>query len=181
MENLGALSKRLIDLSKNSLTSTNPHRSRPEYAAERAKLLFGQYRRGDANDPDIYVASITAILTDYAPETVRLVTDPRTGISSYEKFRIWMPNPGELKEACEAIEAPARREQGRHAAFERYARENTLLETHRSGRLSIGELKAKYGQTWGLGTDEPQPQTKKERPFKRLSDDELRAIYPARA
>lgn len=178
MQNLGTLSRRLTAYSPNSLTSTNPHRSRPEYAAERAKLLFGQYRKGDANDPDIYVASITAVLTDYCPETVRLVTDPRTGIATYEKFRIWMPNPGELKAACEDIEAPARRERERQASLKRYQTENSMLEDHREGRLTIDQLKAKYGQTWGLGADEEQPQGKKERPFKRYSDDQLRAMYP---
>lgn len=126
------------------------------------------------------MASITAVLTDYPPETVRVITDPRTGIATYEKFRIWMPNPGELKEACEAIEAPARRAKERQGAIERYERENALLETHRDGRLSIEELKAKYGQTWGIGTPEDPPQGKKERQFKKFTDDELRAMYPAR-
>jgi hypothetical protein len=33
------------------------------YAAERARLLLGCYRTGDANDPETYVAAITAILS----------------------------------------------------------------------------------------------------------------------
>lgn len=178
MQNLGTLSKQWISSSSKSLTSINPHRSKPEFAAERAKILFGQYRRGDANDPEIYVASITAVLTDYCPETVRLVTDPRTGIATYEKFRIWMPNPGELKAACEDIEAPARRERERQASIDRYKQENALLEDHREGRLSIEELQAKYGQTWGIGTEEPPPQKIIEKQFKRYSDDQIRAMYP---
>lgn len=74
-----------------------------EYATARAKVLFGCYRRGDANDPDQYVASIAAVLTLYAPELVREVTDPRTGISTDEKFATFMPNSGELKVYCDAI------------------------------------------------------------------------------
>jgi hypothetical protein len=72
------------------------------YAAERAKILFGGYRRGDANDPDIYVASIAAVLAEYDAEIIREVTDPRTGISTCDKYRAWPPNSGELKSYCDA-------------------------------------------------------------------------------
>lgn len=69
------------------------------YAAERAKLLFGSYRKGDANDPDTYVAAITAVLSEYPPDVVKRVTDPRLGIARKSKF---MPNLCELSEACDA-------------------------------------------------------------------------------
>lgn len=70
---------------------------------ERSKFLFGGYRRGDANDPDVYVASIAAVLACYEPEIIREVTDPRTGISTTEKFQTFMPNSGELKAYCDAV------------------------------------------------------------------------------
>lgn len=68
------------------------------YAAERAKLLFGSFRKGDANDPDTYVMAITAILSEYDPAVIKRVTDPRLGIARKSK---WMPNPAELSEACD--------------------------------------------------------------------------------
>ena len=40
--------------------STN---QRLSYATDRAEVLFGCYRRGDANDPDRYVTAIAAVLT----------------------------------------------------------------------------------------------------------------------
>lgn len=73
-----------------------------EYAMERAKVLFGGYRRSDANNPEIYVPSIAAVLALYDEELIREVTDPRTGISTTEKFAAFLPNPGELKAHCEA-------------------------------------------------------------------------------
>lgn len=73
-----------------------------EYATTRAKLLFGCYRRGDANDPDTYVAAIAAVLCGYDSELIRDVTDPRIGICSDEKFATFPPNVGELKRYCEA-------------------------------------------------------------------------------
>jgi hypothetical protein len=71
------------------------------YASQRAEVLFGCYRRGDANDPERYVAAIAAVLSDYDFDLMKEVTDPRTGICSTEKFMTFMPNAGELKVYCE--------------------------------------------------------------------------------
>lgn len=73
------------------------------YAGERAQVLFGCYRRADANDPDRYVAAIAAILAMYDFELIREVTDPRTGIMTNEKFMSFPPNAGELKVYCETV------------------------------------------------------------------------------
>jgi len=68
-------------------------------------VLFSSYRRGDANDPDGYVASISAVLSRYEPDLIREVTDPNTGIQTTEKFETFMPNVGELKRYLEGIVA----------------------------------------------------------------------------
>jgi len=75
------------------------------YATERAKMLFGSYRRTDANDPDVYVASIAAVLAMYDTDIIREVTDPRTGVGTSEKHLAFMPNAGELKVYCEGMAA----------------------------------------------------------------------------
>ena len=77
--------------------------SQAAYAAERARVLFGSYRRGDANDPDAYVAAITAVLSIYSTDLIREVTDPRTGICTAEKYMSFMPNAGELKVYCDGV------------------------------------------------------------------------------
>lgn len=89
--------------SQSSARSTSPHQM--AYATERAKMLFGCYRRVDANDPDIYVAAIAAVLAVYEPELIREVTDPRTGIITSEKYMSFMPSVGELKNYCEGVAA----------------------------------------------------------------------------
>lgn len=61
--------------------------------------MFGCYRKADANDPDVYVMAITAILAEYEPEIIRIVTDPREGIARKSK---WMPSIAELDEECAA-------------------------------------------------------------------------------
>lgn len=89
--------------SRPSSHSTTPHQL--AYATERARLLFGSYRRGDANDPEIYVRAVTAVLACYDFELMREVTDPRTGIMTTEKYMSFMPNPGELKVYCDGVAA----------------------------------------------------------------------------
>ncbi len=71
---------------------------RVPYAAERARLLFGCYRKGDANDPETYTMAVTAILAEYEEAIIQRVTDPRTGIARTSK---WMPNVAEVSEACD--------------------------------------------------------------------------------
>ncbi len=67
--------------------------------------MFGSYRRGDANDPETFVAAIGAVLARYEPDLIREVTDPNTGIQATEKFMTFMPQPGELKVYCDAVAA----------------------------------------------------------------------------
>jgi hypothetical protein len=69
----------------------------PQIAAQRTALLFGCYRRGDANDPETYSAAVTAILTRFPQHVVEYVTDPRTGIPSDAQ---WLPSVAEVKQAC---------------------------------------------------------------------------------
>lgn len=97
-----------------SASDHSTHHPKAAYAAERAKLLFGGYRRGDANDPDTYVAAIAAVLACYDTEVIKRATDPRTGISQSDfmdgRFRSFMPNSGELKAYCDQQESKIGRE-----------------------------------------------------------------------
>lgn len=86
---------------KTSSHSTNPPQL--AYASQRAEVLFGCYRRGDANDPKRYVTSIAAVLSLYDADLIREVTDPRTGIMTTKEHASFMPNAGELKIYCDAI------------------------------------------------------------------------------
>jgi hypothetical protein len=106
-----------------------------------ANRLLGCYRRGDANDPEMYVAAIVAVLCRYPIEIIRKATDPVTGISSTEKFAAFMPNSGELKIYCDGLMRPIIEERARHHLLQQLAdrRED------RSQRLSFDELKEKYG------------------------------------
>lgn len=111
-----------------------------QYAAERAKVLFGCYRKGEANDPDRYVAAIIAVLALYPEDTIKYVTDPRTGIPS--KIQ-WMPNVGEVRQACEDHYGPQRRAIEREAAERRQIAERKQLAiTDNRPRKTYEELVA---------------------------------------
>jgi hypothetical protein len=113
---------------------------------ERAKVLFGCYRRGDANDPEQYVASIAAVLTIYDPELIRIVTDPRTGISTSEKFATFMPNSGELKIYCDDLAAKRWQAKQQRRAF--IQRDPKPLEKKAPG-TSYFEMFEKHGRPIG--------------------------------
>ncbi len=79
-------------------------------------MLLACYRRGEAEDPEIYVAAVAALLDGY-PEDVRaFVADPRTGIAGRVKF---LPTLSEVKDACEDAMEPRRYAERRVAEFNR--------------------------------------------------------------
>lgn len=110
------------DLSKECDNSTNQRLA--SYATERADLLFGCYRRGEANDPETYCAAVAAVLAEYPEETIRYVTDPRSGLPSRVH---WMPTVGEVRQACESHYGPMRRAMEREAAERRQLAERKTL------------------------------------------------------
>ncbi|MGA7810304.1 hypothetical protein [Bradyrhizobium sp.] len=61
--------------------------------------LFGCYRKGDANDPEVYTAAVAAIFSEYPASIVDYVCDPRTGLPRRSK---WLPTIAEITEACDA-------------------------------------------------------------------------------
>lgn len=121
------------------------------YAAQRARLLLGCYRTGDANDPETYVAAVAATLAHYPDEIITEVTHPVSGLPSRQK---WLPSVSEVRMACEdamgpydRIRAHKERIAQQLADRERYEQERELAKR----RPTYDDMKAKYGDTWGIG------------------------------
>ena len=91
------------------------------WAAKAARMIIGCYRRDDAIDPEMYGDALIAVLSDYPPEVVAAVADPRRGLPASSKF---LPAISEVKEACEREMAPVYRERRREA--ERQERQKML-------------------------------------------------------
>lgn len=108
-----------------SLSTRCDPSERETYAAERASLLFKQYRKGEANDPKIYTASVAAILSDYPQETIDFVTDPRTGIAANPIDPKWtgLPDIAHVKTACERHDTHRQRALARERREEEQTRE----------------------------------------------------------
>lgn len=107
-------------------------------------MLLGCYRRGDANDPDIYVRAVASVLGEYPLEVIKWVCDPRHGLPSKSE---WLPTVSEVKKACEEAMAPIdRRRRMEEAAEER----RTALSPPVFERPTLDELKVKHGDNWGL-------------------------------
>ena len=66
----------------------------------RAKAIFGCYRRDEAHDPEIFTASLAAILADYPKSIVDYAADPRTGVNT--EFPMGLPNVGQIRQFLDA-------------------------------------------------------------------------------
>lgn len=121
---------------------------------ERARTLFGCYRKGDAHDPETYVAAVAAVLSEYPDDTIWTVTDPRAGLPSKVG---WLPTVKEVKDACEAHYGPTRRTQEREAAERRQLAEREQLRiTDNRPRKTYEELIADC-QAHGLNIGPKKP------------------------
>lgn len=69
-----------------------------DYATERGRIMLGCYRKGGANDPQMYSAAVSALLAQYSQYVIEQVTHPLSGLPSRTDF---MPTLKELKAACE--------------------------------------------------------------------------------
>ncbi|SDQ99236.1 hypothetical protein SAMN05519103_00332 [Rhizobiales bacterium GAS113] len=103
-QSIGQLTGSLIG-SKGSLTM--PARPAglqcsPSVASDAARQLLGFFRKGDAEDPDTYVAGLAAVLAKYPPDVVRAVAGPY-GIAGKTKF---LPTLSEVRDACEEAMRP---------------------------------------------------------------------------
>lgn len=171
MENLKAQSFKPLTISAEQLPASMARREAlTSYAAQRAKLLLGCYRTGEANDPETYVAAITAVLARYPEEVITAVTHPVTGLPSKKG---WLPTVKEVTEACAEAVAPIAENEARLKRIREQMEMRERME--RGERPSIEQMRAKYGENWGI-TIEPERQGK---PFKAPSWGEIAATYAA--
>lgn len=142
------------------------------YATERARLLLGCYRTGDANDPETYVAAIAATLARYSEQIITDVTHPVTGLPSKKG---WLPTVKEVFDACEELAGAV----GEKAARERRIKEQIAAREEQdrfaAEKPTLERLQAKYGLNYGLTPVEP----KKANEFKAPSWQAIASIYSA--
>jgi len=128
------------------------HERLTAYAAERARILLGCYRTGDANDPETYVAAVTAVLARFPEQVITQVTHPVEGLP---RLKSWLPTVKEVFDACREASLPMlEREREEKIIAETLA--SRTAEPDKTHRPTREELQAKYGPNWGLTSlDQP--------------------------
>src|SRR5262252_6261987 len=79
-----------------SLSARTGPSAKQTFATERARLLLGQFRKGEANDPATFVTAIAAVLARYSEEIILEVTHPFTGMAAKSS---WLPTVHEVVQA----------------------------------------------------------------------------------
>lgn len=146
MENRSQQSFKQLTISAEKLPASMARQEKlTSYAADRAALLLGCYRTGEANDPTTYVAAITAILAHYPEEVITAVTHPATGLPSKKS---WLPTVKEVNDACAEAVEPIKQNELR---LKRIAEQFEMRERERKGeKPTLGQLQSKYGKDWGI-------------------------------
>jgi hypothetical protein len=120
-----------------------------ELAEARATILYGSYRRDDAANPEVFFEAVVAVLSDYPPDCIIYVTDPRSGIQSKEKFVSFPPNPGEVRLECERYMDPIRARREREASMRRQGERRLMIEHHEK-KMTAEEIEAKLGRKFNV-------------------------------
>lgn len=120
-------------------------------AKEGARRLLGCYRAGDANDPEVYIAAVVAVLAQYPADVIRAVTEPTTGLPSRLN---WLPTVREVTQACEEIEGPRRRTREWEAGARRQIEDRGQItdsrprKTYEQLQAELAEVGIFIGSRW---------------------------------
>src|SRR3954466_14566571 len=72
-------------------------------AAQATRLLWGQFRRSDTDDPEVFYAATKALLSRYPEAIVAALCDPQNGIAGEQTF---LPSIAELRASLDRRMAP---------------------------------------------------------------------------
>lgn len=132
-------------------------------AAKAADRLFGFYPRSAASDPEIFMTGLVELFASYPAYLTERFLSVTTGIPG--RFKM-LPSIAEIRQFCEDIYGPLRRAQEWQELQKQrmeWARNNPALPAPElPPRPTLEELKAKYGENWGLKSpalEKPQPLT----------------------
>ena len=152
MQNRKVPSFKPLKISAEQLPASMVRQARiSDYATERAQLLFGSYRTGDANDANTYVAAIAATLARFPAGVITAVTHPSGLATKYS----WLPSVKEVFDTCQETVEPIKQNEAR---LKRIAEQMEMRERQDRGeKPTLEQLKAKYGENWGLTPKETPP------------------------
>jgi hypothetical protein len=161
------MEKLKVEASSRPSTGQSNNQSRKTLILQRQRILFSCYRTDQFGDPEGYLASLGMVLEQYPDEVIEYVTDPRTGV---QRRSDWPPTICKIVEACDARVSELRSNE----QFRNWGSRNApLLEAPRESRPTLDEMKAKYGDNWGLTRHEAGKETN----FRAPTAEELGSHY----
>jgi hypothetical protein len=96
------------------------------------KALFSAYRLDQYSDPEGFYVNIGLVLEQYPIDTIRFVTDPRTGI---QRTHEWPPSVANVVPACESHVANV----AKQARFRNWGKSETLIIEARATKGPLRE------------------------------------------
>lgn len=143
-----------------------------------AKRLFTAYPKSDYADADAAAAGMVNVLKAYPLSVVNRLTNETESEALQLKHK-FPPRLAEIKEAADALMSEhARRVAGQQRVQQQLA-ERAEAEKPKGDRPTITELKARYGENYGIDPYS-EGQRKSVETFKAPSIEELKAYYAER-
>lgn len=117
---------------------------------EAAKRLFESYPPREYENPETALATMVTVLNGFSLDVVERVTRPETGL---QLTCVHAPRIAEIYAACHKVND----EFVRAARYRNFGSRNErpVEKQPRETRPSYAELKAKYGENWGIDTRAP--------------------------
>lgn len=115
-------------------------------------MLYSAYRTDQYADPEGFMASLGLVFSQYPDDVIVYVTDPRTGV---QRGKVFPPSIAEIVGACDARLADKERMR-RYMNWGRNEPTPLLEGPKNEDRPTYDDLKAKFGDNWGIGAEELQ-------------------------
>lgn len=137
--------------SRPSIDESQRQKSRKSLIERCQRIIFSAYRTDQYGDPEGYIDSLNLVFGQYPNDVVKYVSDPRTGV---QRDCEWPPTIAKIVAACDA-------RMGEIAKLKRlqdWGKPDApaLIEPPREARPTLAELKAKYGENWGMNSLTPK-------------------------
>ena len=86
----------------NTPSTVSTLKDRMKLAKYHARLIFGCFRAGDANDPEVFTGALITLLMSYPAAIGAKLSDPKGGLAGKFKF---LPTISEVREEADALMA----------------------------------------------------------------------------
>jgi hypothetical protein len=121
-------------------------------ALKAVTLLMGCYRKDEAADPEIYIASAARVFMAYPLSVARTACDPVLGIPGKVQ---WLPSVAEIKAFCDRASAERVGERARQRMLEDQLRRRALPppSDDAARERAIENVVGRFGRGWGLDAE----------------------------